>query len=741
MKIITKISCAVLSFTLTLLSLTACSGKNVKIGISFDTASNDSIASDTVAGNSNYELIWDDDAKFVMLKSLKNGKIWSTVPYEYYLSGGTSANVNSGLNLVVSNSQTFQWDNVNGFTEAYLNGRITSEKVKDGIKVTYYFDKYEISVPVVYTLRDDSIEISIDPAEIAEGDKYLLVSLTPAPFLCSAVNSQTSSYLFIPTGSGAIMYTDERAGGERNYSGEVFGEDASRLLTEDLIDDEANRLPVFGACDNNNALLAIIESNAESAFVNAMAGNDRTGYSNVYAEFYVRGYDRIKSGTQILKYEDISKISDDFCLNKIKIGFYPLSESDASYTGMAKRYKRYLTDNNLVSESADTSNTYGVNIIGGVMSCATKFGFPGKSLNVMTTFDQAGQIIEELKNISEMTPEVCLTGFGNSGIIPGKVAGGFDFPAAFGSNKQHSQLENLCDDNNINLFTDFDLIRFSSSGNGFTAIFDTAKSATLQAVKRSNAQTPLRSFDTDNKYRLLKREKLDTAVQRLIKSAAKLSVSGIALSSLSNTAYSDYSENEYYVKGNSAADTEKYIKQVKEAKHKIASCAANAYAAALSDAVFDSPVDNGGYHAFDNTVPFYSMVFGASRHLYSSALNEAGNYQKQIMLSAIGGTRLSFTLINNFEISYLDIQTQRLYSSVFEDNKSLIEQTLKKYGPFYAAIKGAAVKDYLILSDNISKTVFDNGVVLYANHSASECESPLGDLGAYEIIWTEAEMG
>lgn len=741
MKTIRKFLCAVLSVILVLSALTACSGRADKSGKTFNTASSDSIPSDTVAANSDFELIWEDDAKCVMLKNIKTGKIWSTVPYEYYLSGGTSANVNSGLNITVSNSQTFQWDNVNGFSEAFLNGSVIGEKVDGGIKITYYFDKYEISVPVVYRLRDDSVEITIDSSEIGEGDNYLLVSVTPAPFLCSAVNSQSDSYLFIPTGSGALMYTDERAGAERKYSGEVFGEDAARLLTEDLIDDEAIRIPVFGARDKSSALLAIIEDNAEAAYINAMAGNSRTGYSNAYAEFYVRGYDKIKSGTQILKYDDIAKVSEELSRSKIKMGFYPLDGTDASYTGMARRYKRYLTENKLINEGENKTDTFGVNITGGVMAYATKLGFPGEKLNVMTTFSEAEKIISELEGISEMLPEVCLTGFGRSGIMPGRVGGGFDFPSVFGSKKQHLQLEKLCADKGIGLFTDFDLIRFSSSGNGFTAVFDTAKSATLQAVKRSPVQIPLRSFDTENKYRLLKRERLETAVQKLISAASRYSVSGVSLSTLGSTAYSDYSNAAYYTKGGAAAETAKYINQIAEKGHRTAAHSANAYAAALSDAVFDAPIDNGGYNDFDASIPFYSMVFGKGRNIYSSPLNEAGNYQKQIMLSAIGGTRLSFSLINDFDISCMDIQTQRFYSSVFGNNRELIKQTLEKYEPFYKAISGAGVQDYVILSGNISKTVFDNGVVLYANHNAAECDSPAGKLTPYGIIWSETEKG
>lgn len=364
------------------------------------------------------------------------------------------------------------------------------------------------------------------------------------------------------------------------------------------------------------------------------------------------------------------------------------------------------------------------------------FSIPTKDLNVLTSFEDVKEIVEELGEISSMTPSVILSGFGSTGINPGKIAGGFDFANDFGSDKERKALEKLCQDKNINLYSDFDLIQFSKSGNGFTAAFDSAKSASLQAVKLSPIETPLRKFDKDNRYRIIKREKLDKAVDKLIKATDKLSVSGVSISTLSSIAYSDYTEEKYYSKGNMGADVMGYIAKLQKAEHNVAAVSANAYAAAAANTVYSVPVSNGGYYAFDKSIPLYQMIFGASKPLYSEALNVAANTEKAIMQSVSTGTRLSFCLIDDFDISDIKIQTERFYGSVFEDNEKLISETLKKYEPFYKAIKNASIKDYQILDANITKTVFDNGTVVYANHATCGANSPVGELKAYEVRWT-----
>ncbi len=736
MKIKTRLFCAILSAVLVLGTMTACSGKTDNT-LPYDSDSTESISSQIVAKNSSYELSWDEDGKFVILKNIKTGKIWSTIPYDYYVEGGTSANVNSTLNISISNTENLKVDNINGYTEAYMNGRILCKPSNNGLTVTYYFDRYNISVPTTYTLIDDGVEISIDPKQISEGTQYLLVSVTPAPFLCSAYNTDDNSYLFIPTGSGALMYARETVEGDKSYVGEMYGVDGARLLTEVPTDDEAIRMPVFGAKDSKDALVAIIGEGAESAEIEATGGNSRTGLSNVAAKFYLRAYDRIASGIQLLGYSDYTKVAQTLSQNPIRISYYPLADDNADYIGMAMRYKKYLYDNGLMSENRQSTVSYGVKFLGGINTQKLALGIPVSVLKAMTTFSQAKDITSDLLTVSEMVPQVLLSGFGDNGIAPGQIAGGYSFPKIFGGNAQRKELEEFCNQNKISLFTDFDLVRYSNSGKGFSYIFDSAKSASLRTVEKYPVEVPLRAYDKDNRYKMLKRSKLNSAADKLIKKAEKLEVSGIALSSLGSIAYSDYSDGKYFAKANMANDITKILNNIKKASYNTAVTSPNAYAAAAASVLYDVPVDNGDYLAFDESIPFYQMVFGGSKPLYSQSVNLSGNFDKQVMLSVASGSKLCFTLTENFDNEYLNNQTDKLYAIAFENNRQLIEETLAKVEPFYEAITGAQITGYQKVSADVSKTVFDNGVVLYANHGVKQLESPVGQLEPYGFKWVK----
>ena len=143
----------------------------------------------------------------------------------------------------------------------------------------------------------------------------------------------------VPTGSGALMYTDDdRSANGRAYSGEVYGTDAARLLLHPVENEEAICLPVFGAkTDAQNALFAVIDQGAGAAWIEALAGNSRYDYANVYARFLYRGYDEMEYSS---RWE--SKALSAGCKSDAvySVCYYPLKGEQADYTGMAQFYRQ-----------------------------------------------------------------------------------------------------------------------------------------------------------------------------------------------------------------------------------------------------------------------------------------------------------------------------------------------------------------------------------------------------------------
>lgn len=725
-KIVTLLSA---TFILTSIFLVGCDSTPKKAATVYNKkAKAVSISSQTVAKNSEYELGWNDDLKCILLKSLETGKVWSNIPYEYQLKGGSSANLNSTLNITVSSQKTMEWSTVRGYTDAVENGRIFSEKIKDGIRVTYCFDKYEISVPVEYTLRKDSIAISVNPKNISEsGRKYQLVSAEISPFLCSALNADNNSYFFIPSGSGAIMYAKEHLGGERSWSGEVYGADVSRAEPRSITNDEPVRMPLFGVKDGEHSMLAIIEENAGGAVINASVGNPRTGYSNIYPTVYFRGYDVFSQDNK----GDLKRVSGALSSSVVTIGYYPLT-SGAGVSQMAEKYRNYLEKSGKAVKSESKDSPYSLTVLGGVTTTTSVMGIPKKELRAMTEFSQIKPMLESSAELTGAMPNVRIMGFGNGGINAGEIAGDFKFPAVYGSKADRKALISYLKDTGISAFFDFDLVRYSKSGSGFSYTNDSAKTAIFKRAEQYAKTGTFRTYEKKLSYRIINRSLLSKAIDKTVKTANKYSLPAISLSSLTNTAYSDYSQSKYYTKGNIEADVSALIKKVKKSGYNVSASAANSYAAGVADVIFDVPLDNGGYDNLDESVPFYQMVYRDSKPIYTPAINLASNTKREVMLAAASGTGLGFTVIGGYDVSFAETQADKLYGMVFDDNKDLIKETVGKYLEFYNSVSRSKIKSYIISENGTTKTVFENGVTVFANHTNQVRDCPLGTLEAYD---------
>lgn len=710
-----------LSVFVIIATLTGCGDKNIATVVKYDTEKTPlTFETQTVANNNNYELFWNSEGSFVGIKDKTTERIWSTVPYDYFLEGGSSANVNSPINITIQNTTSMALDTLRGYSEAIEQGRVFAEKADNGIKVTYCFDNYKISVPVLYQLNDNSVKVTVLTNEIIEETDYRLIAVSVAPFMCSAKSTDDkNSYLVLPVGSGALMYTDLRAEGIRSFSGEVYGTDASRIVPEETNDEEKINLPIFGAKDGDNAILAIIDGSAESAVINAEAGNKKTGYANAYATFYVRGYDTFATTQWLWSYKDLDRISEDMITADCSVSYYPLDGENADYIGMAQKYSDYLENNKQLEKSNTDSELYSLNILGGVTVKSAAFGIPHKTLSVLTDFNSAKEIVSDISDKTGETPIVKMTGYGSTGIDVGKIAGGFGFDSSFGKLKTFSQ---YCTENGVNAYYDFDLIRYSKSGNGFSYLNSAAKTATLHVAELAQINTPLRDYDTSNEYRFLKRSKVSKAVDKLIKMLDKKGIENVSLSSMSSLAYSDFTDYSTAVKGNTENDVTEYINRIKNSGKNVAVSSANAYAAVAGDVILDTVVGNGDYMVFDKTIPFYQTVFSGYKTMYSQSINIAENTSKEIMLCVTSGVRFGFTVTGSFDMNATDTKTEKIYATDYETVKKQMENLVEDYSDFYKKIDGEKIVDYQLLENNISKTVFENQVTVLGNHSSQTVE-------------------
>ena len=728
-------------------AMTACSTEEIWTPDGFNAEVTDEKGeAAVVAENDTYRLEWDPAYCGIALIEKDTGKRWGTAPYkedaptvdEYGLPVTVHPQLESAIIVNYLNEDTYTEEQVIARTGAVKNGRVRVSELEDGLRAEYYFDEVEIMVPVNYRLRKDSVEIRIEPKEIQEnGNKVTAIAV--APFWCAAENDNESSYLFYPSGSGALITCDTLSQPGTSYTASVYGEDPTMTNDNLVTTRKMVRLPVYGARSQDMASLAIIEGAAESADITANVGSGALGYSSVYAVFRLRGYSANNAKFLYNAFHKMNVYAESMIETPLVVGFYPLTGEAADYSGMAQAYKDYLKNKGELTEKGADETELNVTLIGGAMTNKSFLGIPYKELLPATTLEDAGGILEEISAATDTKISARLSGYGKTGIDLSDYGGGFKINKNLGTKKELAELNRFCDENGVSLYFDFDLIGLKESSSGYSTFSDTAYSALYKIAYGYQYDVATRSRREDSQYAFLARELLADGAKQLMKKTESWEMTGVALSSLTNTAYSDYSGNnstKYYSKGNMAADVEAIMDTVSE-KYKIAAEDANSYAAAQADVIFSTPVNSSGEFIFSADVPFYQMVYKGYVPMTSESMNMAADPRKHLLKTIESGCGLHYTLIADYEREFTDAQSYVFFGSLYSDVKEDIVAACAELKDYYAAINGAEIVSHRILDHGIRETVFDNGVTVYVNYSAEKQMSPCGEVEALSYIWKE----
>lgn len=690
--------------------------------------------SGTVAENERISMEWDSESSCVILYDKKNNKYYSTTPYDYYKSGETGSSyresgLSSLLKVTYNNSEKNTLSEINSKENADY---ISAKKIDGGLRLVFYFDSSEISVPLLLTVTDDGISVTVETKGITEG-KNKIISVSVLPFFASAGNN-TDSYLFVPSGSGALMNVDDSKREARSYSEPVFGSDASEQPVYKTKHTQDIKLPVFGVKSGDGGMLGIITSGAESATVNAVAGDSQLGFSAVYPSFDLRGasvsYIKGTNGgsNEVWKYtKDISSTL------KFTVKYVFLDNDANDYNAMAQKYREYLISENSLEKNGDAPDIM-VNILGGAEKRELFLGIPYRTMTTLTTLDEAREILADIQKETDAGIAANLKGFGESGLDFGKLAGGFSPSNKLGGQEKLSSLGEWCKNAKIDLFYDYDLVFFNDSANGFKVRSAATSASDIRAMfytyKLFNNQQ-----DTDNQGAyLVDRYTLAVSDKKIADMASKLGVSGVGLSTLSRIAFSDNKSGNYYAKSHMSDDVNRIITALNSKNLKVFAESANLYAAVAADYVIDTPTVSSGYNSLDSDIPFYQMVFKGITSISGGVINLAQNDKAEYLRTVSTGCSLAFTLCDHVDSDILLGIHSATGMSVYNGVKSTMLNYIGQAKPLLESVRDSTIVSYSKNGD-LSETVFDNGITVYINFGKTDLQTPLGTVNAESFIF------
>ncbi len=567
------------------------------------------------------------------------------------------------------------------------------------------------------------------------------------------------NYVVVPSGSGALMYCNTRNSfSPRTYLGEVYGEDPSVEKWEDLANtvavtmhfyggkrnainiDKSTGFPVAVRTDKEEALCAIIEQGENSCSVGGETNPFQGYFGRSYAVYNVTGYNYVYSNNAWRpQYNDIVEPN----LEPLVLGFYPLKGEDASYMGIAKRYKKFLTEKHGMTKSQSNS-LLTVKLLGEYVEDDLFLGIPTTKNVSLTSYAEAQKIVEELNKISGGSLIVDMYGYGEGGINANKLAGGYSLTGATGDSDDLEAFLKYTKDSNISTYFNFDTVMFYESGNGYSISDDTA-------VNENGIPAPVRQFWFSTRARLeaasggkvgglVSREQLGEAVKETVELADEYGITGLAYDTIGNIAYSDYIEDDndnaiYPLKNGYGDQVAGIIKETKESSKSVLIDGANAYAAAAADIIAGCPAYSNTSTAFDREIPLYQIVFQGTKSNSIYSINMTANQNTQFLKAIETGSGLSFTLMGNYYGELRKQYVRGLGSAVYSDNKDRIASFVERSKAYLTSVADASIVSHQYLTDNVVKTVFDNQVSVIVNYGDKDYKSDLGIVKANDFLY------
>ncbi len=698
-----------------------------------------------VAENDRYSLIWDasPSRRCVVLYDKVKDVEWSYIPQESLNASynnaddGSEVTVHSSVNspIIVKYFDTtkYRTDQTYASTMSIRKKSFTLRAIENGVEMVCYFPDRSLTVPVAFTLNEKGVDVTIDTARVQESEEYNVYSIVLAPFFCSVSNRDVDKddhYLFVPSGSGAIInpIMDPNRGAPLKIDEYVYGKDANIATLENLSNTETARFPVYGAVNGDEAICAIIKQGAESSRITGDLAWNLTGYSNVSTEFNIRGYQGVVQALLASKPEMRNLYSDAYTPENLTVGFYPLYDEDASYVGMANTYRDYLKSTDSINTEASKDSLLNIKLVGGVETKEFHFGIPSTAMMSVTTLEQAKEIIQDVKTSTGLSNiNYNLVGFGKNGNDVGVVAGGYDINSAFGDEDDLKEIIDMCNTNGDNLFYNFDMVRFRSSGGGVTTAFGKADAANGSFTEQTYFSANLRIRDYKIKpYYLVSRTQFAEVSANIKETAGDWTLSGVSLDTLTSISYSDYSDEQYYSRANFDNQASHIIKTFKNSGLKVAGSDANAFAAAVCTHVYDVPTQSSRYRYYSYEVPFYQIVFKGAVSMSGSSLNLATDSRDEFLKAVESGIGLTYTLIGEYDTNLITAAQNVFYGSVYWDDtiekgiKTDIVAMTKEYNEFFNNVNGTAIVDHKIINEDVRLTTFANGWSVYVNYGDAE---------------------
>lgn len=600
----------------------------------------------------------------------------------------------------------------------YTLEQATEENESYGIFLEVDRVYFEIAIQI--ELLDTGIEVKVLRDSIVEKNGRL-GEISIYPYFGTAISIKdgvdTQGYIVLPDGSGAVIQFNNGKITQNTYRKRLYGEDLSLLPYKMSEQQEKISLPLFGMVKENSGFAAIITEGDAQAYINADVSGRVDSYNKVYPSFALREAEAVILGSGFNKY-GVTMLTKDIVQTDFTMQYHFLKTEENSYVGIANVFRNYLINDLGLTPSDNTKEAQLVTELIGAFDRKEFFlGIPYKTLDSMTTFSQAQEIIESLKerNISGIT--VSYLGMSNGG-LSNQLFDKNNIPDVLGGTEGFKNFESYLKELNIAFYQQANFVTTKNySGiidvNRYTALRVRGKHA-LYFSYHYPSRLPYSEYDaeTDLNQYVINPLYYETLYGKFSNS---VHASGLKLEYIGSLLAGHYDYENTLYKEDAKRIQIDFLNIIDE---KTLLSNPLMYAVPYASFIEDLPTETTLYALIDYQIPLIHLILSGLVDYSGTSINLTSNRSSQYLFlkSLETGSNLKYTLTYDNSQKLLTTDYNYYMSTYYLNWLDQIESELKIQNDL--KIHQGHLVDHVRLQPNVYQVTYSNGLKLMINYNS-----------------------
>ncbi|HKL79257.1 MAG TPA: DUF5696 domain-containing protein [Mobilitalea sp.] len=578
-------------------------------------------------------------------------------------------------------------------------------------------------IPLEYRLEDDGLLVSIPTGKIQEFGGAKIYRIQMHRYM-GAAGQDEAGYMVVPNGSGSIINFNNGKTSAADYSQYIYNIDPiADSLTQTEFTEQA-RLGLFGICRENSSILATVEDGASLANITAGISGKYSTYNYAYPSFQLRGYDVLSLFGSTGNEADLPIVVKDIYDFNLSVKYTLLTDEHPGYSGIANYYRQRLIDEGVLTlKKSNGDIPFYYDIVGGVKETAFFLGTQYLTVNPITTFEDAGDISDDLLSSGIENQVMNYQGWFNGGYfhdVTDKVKVLRKLGGRSGLEKLNKRVEN----NNGSLYVDTSHQKVSYISKRYNQYQETSKyyGAGYYAYFANVNPTTLSKTSTlgypETGYYLISPKFLPRYVDGFIKGINKIDINGISLRDLGDTLHSDQKRTNLINREEALDVVLAQLDKLNNTGKKLLVSGGNDYSFKYTSDIINAPMSDNKFFIVDESIPLYQMIIHGSIDYGGGLINFFDDIDRSdftLKLIEYGASpHYLFTKESANEMKYTGLH--KYYSTRYDIWKEVAVNMYRDVNAALSRVSGETMIDYKIIKEGVSKVTYSNGIIFYINY-------------------------